>query len=90
MTLRRRSVAAVKIALDVEHGITLGELRNTIAILLACWIAYFSVIALNIQTLDRVTIPYLDMPLGLALAAQGSLVVFAAALVVLIRRFRQG
>jgi putative solute:sodium symporter small subunit len=90
MQFHRPSVAAVKIALDVEHPITLGEVKTSIVTLLTAWIAYFVVIALNIQALDRITIPYLELPLGQALAAQGSFVIFVVALAVLIRHHRHG
>jgi uncharacterized membrane protein len=70
--------------------VTLGELRNTIVALLTAWIAYFALIEFNLQTLDRVTIPYVELGLGQALAAQGSIVIFAVALFVLIRRYRRG
>ncbi len=83
-------VARLEIALDPERRVTLGDLKNGILTLLGAWLGYFLVINFFVQTLDRINVPYLDMPLGQCLAAQGMAVMFFCALVLLIRRQRHG
>ena len=88
MHLSRSRVAAVQIALDAERHVSLVDLKNGILTLSGIWLAYFLIINFFIQTLDDITVPYLDMPLGDALAMQGVIAIFASALVMLLRHQR--
>jgi putative solute:sodium symporter small subunit len=85
----RSRVARLQIALDAERHVSLADLKNGILTLLGIWIGYFLVINFFIQSLDRINVPYVEMPLGQMLVAQGSLVIFGCALGLLIRRQRQ-
>jgi putative solute:sodium symporter small subunit len=85
MTPRRR-VAAVQIALDPEHRVALGELKNGLLTMLAVWIAYFVIVKLFGDALDRIAVPVIGLPLGAFLVMQGTLVMFLAALVFVVRR----
>ncbi len=81
-------VARLQIALDADRHVALGDLKNGILTLLGIWLGYFLIINFFIQGLDRINVPFVDLPLGQFLAAQGSLVIFACALALLIRRQR--
>jgi len=83
--LRPLSAKALRIDLDSERQVTLGDLRNGILTLLAAWIGYFLVVNFFIRSLDKVVVPYLDLPLGDLLAAQGLMFLFVGALALLIR-----
>ena len=85
----RSRVARLQIALDHERHVALGDLKNGILTLLGIWIAYFLVINFFVQTLDKITVPFVDMPLGQMLVMQGSVIIFFCALTLLIRRQRQ-
>jgi putative solute:sodium symporter small subunit len=87
MQLRPR-VRAVQIELDAERRVSLVDLKNGILTLLAIWIGYFLIINFFIQVLDDIHVPYVDMSLGYVLAAQGVVVIFASALVLLLRHQR--
>jgi len=88
--LRPPSAKALHIALNAERQVALGDLKNGILTLLAVWIGYFLVVNFFIRSLDKVMVPYIHMPLGDLLAAQGSVLVFVGALALLIRRRDQG
>ena len=88
MHLPRTRVRAVQIALDAERRVALVDLKNGILTLSGIWIGYFLIINFFIQVLDDITVPYVDMSLGQALAVQGVVVIFASALVMLIRHQR--
>lgn len=85
MHLPRPRVRAVQIALDAERHVSLVDLKNGILSLLAIWIGYFLIISFFIQVLDDINVPYVDVSLGYVLAAQGAIVVFATALIMLVR-----
>jgi putative solute:sodium symporter small subunit len=40
---------------------------------------------MSVRALNKVTVPLLDMPLGVFLAAQGTAVIFLAALILLVK-----
>ena len=46
---------------------------------------YFVIISMSLRTLNKVMVPWLEMPLGVVLVAQGTAVIFFAALVLLTR-----
>lgn len=48
--------------------------------LLASWAIFSFVVQSFVRPLNKITVPVLDMPLGMYLAVQGSLVVFAVLL----------
>jgi putative solute:sodium symporter small subunit len=43
------------------------------------------VVSMSVRALNKVTVPLLDMPLGVFLAAQGTAVIFLAALILLVK-----
>ena len=88
MRIRRPSVTTVQIALGADRHVALGDLKNSILVLLGIWIGYFLVINFYSQSLDRITIPVVEMPLGQILIAQGVFVIFCCALYLLIQRRR--
>jgi len=63
-----------------------GELKKVMLTALTAWIAYFLVVNMFVRSLNKVIIPVLDMPLGVYLAIQGTVIVFGVAVYVIARR----
>ncbi|HEY1541472.1 MAG TPA: hypothetical protein VGG01_03595 [Xanthobacteraceae bacterium] len=76
-------VAAPMLHLERHFGIR--RLKRGMITMLAAWIAYFVIISMWSRALNKMMVPVLDMPLGIFLAAQGTVIVFFAALVMLLR-----
>jgi putative solute:sodium symporter small subunit len=68
-------------ALERRYGV--GGLRRGMLTMLAGWIGYFLLINMFVRSLNKVTVPVIDMPLGFFLAMQGAVVIFVVALWVL-------
>ena len=75
--------AELSLGLDRHFG--LSRLKRGMLAMLAAWLGYFIVISMSVRALNKVTVPVLDMPLGVFLAAQGTAVIFLAALVLLVK-----
>jgi putative solute:sodium symporter small subunit len=75
-------------ALDFEQRLGLRRLKRGMLAMLAAWLAYFVVINMWVRTLNKVIVPFFDMPLGVFLVAQGTAVIFVAAVVMLVRKAR--
>jgi putative solute:sodium symporter small subunit len=60
--------------------------KTAMMVMLALWIAYFLALHPFIASLNRIVVPVLDLPLGLYLATQGSLVMFLIFLILFSRR----
>jgi hypothetical protein len=88
MHMPRPRVRAVQISLDAQRRVQLADLKNGILTLLAIWIGYFLIINFFIQVLDDINVPYVGLSLGQLFALQGVFVIFASALVMLIRHQR--
>src|SRR5262245_48675349 len=71
--------------LRFERQFGVRRLRRGMLTMLAVWLAYFAVISMWARALNKVTVPLLDIPLGVFLAAQGTAVIFCAALVLLVK-----
>ena len=82
---RRPMVKTVQIALDDERHVALADLKNGILTLLGTWIAYFVVINAFIQQLDKVVVPFVEMPLGVFLVIQGLVLVFLGSVYLLLK-----
>ena len=63
-----------------------GELRIVMLTTLGAWIAYFLVINMFVHSLNRIVVPVVGIPLGLCLAIQGTIAVFAVALYTLSKK----
>lgn len=90
MQLPRPRAKAIQLPLDNQRRVSLADLKNGILTLLAIWIGYFLVVNFFSQVLNDIDVPYIDLSLGQLLAAQGVFVIFASALVMLIRHQRNG
>jgi len=75
-------------ALDLEQRLGLRRLKRGMLTMLAAWLAYFVVINMWVRSLNKVIVPVFDMPLGVFLVAQGTAVIFVAAVVMLVRKAR--
>jgi uncharacterized membrane protein len=71
--------------LRLERQFGIRRLRRGIVTMLAAWLGYFAVISMWARALNKVTVPVLEIPLGMALVAQGTVVIFCAALVLLVK-----
>jgi putative solute:sodium symporter small subunit len=71
--------------LRLERHFGVRRLKRGMLAMLAAWLGYFAVISMWARALNKVTVPLLDMPLGVFLVAQGTAVIFVAALVLLAR-----
>jgi len=71
--------------LRLERQFGLRPLRRVMLAMLSAWFGYFLVISMWARALNKVTVPFLDVPLGIFLVAQGTAVIFCAALVLLVK-----
>jgi hypothetical protein len=71
--------------LRLERQFGVRRLRRGMLAMLAAWLGYFAVISMWARALNKVTVPLLEVPLGTALVAQGTVVIFCAALVLLVK-----
>ena len=71
--------------LRLERHFGVRRFRRAIIGMLAAWLGYFVIISMWARALNKVTVPVLDIPLGVFLVAQGTAVIFCAALVLLAR-----
>ena len=80
---KRRRVGAMA----AQSQQMVAMLRRTMMVMLPVWLVYFLVIKLFVKSLNAITVPLVDMPLGTYLVMQGSVVAFAAILVLLTRAY---
>jgi putative solute:sodium symporter small subunit len=78
---KRRGVGAMA----AHHQHVVAMLRRPVLVMLPVWLLYFFAIKLFAKSLNAITIPVVDMPLGAYLVIQGSVVAFAVILVLLTR-----
>jgi hypothetical protein len=71
--------------LRLERHFGIRRLRRGMLAMLTAWLGYFAVISMWARALNKVTVPVVDIPLGMALVAQGTVVIFCAALVLLVK-----
>jgi len=71
--------------LHLEQYFGLRRLKRGMLTMLAAWIGYFVVISIWARALNKVMVPVLDMPLGIFLVAQGTVIIFFASLIMLLR-----
>jgi putative solute:sodium symporter small subunit len=76
-------VAAPMLQLERHFGIR--RLKRGMLTMLAAWFGLFVIISLWARALNKVMVPLLDMPLGIFLVAQGTVIVFFASLIMLLR-----
>ncbi len=78
----RSAMATAALRLDRHVG---ARLKRAMLALLAAWLGYFAVISMTARTLNKITVPVIETPLGVFLVAQGTAVIFVAALILLVR-----
>ena len=71
--------------LRLEQQFGIRPLRRVILAMLAAWFGYFVVISMWARALNKVTVPFFDIPLGIFLVAQGTAVIFCAALALMVK-----
>jgi putative solute:sodium symporter small subunit len=72
-------------SLGLAPHVGLSRLKRGMLAMLAAWLGYFIIISMSVRALNKVTVPLLDVPLGVFLAAQGTAVIFLATLVLLVK-----
>ena len=77
--------AVATLTVQVERNFAARQLKRGMLAMLAAWLGYFAVISLTARSLNKVTVPLIDMPLGAFLVAQGTAIIFVAALILLLR-----
>jgi putative solute:sodium symporter small subunit len=73
-------MASAAVRLDQHIG---ARLKRAMLALLAAWLGYFAIISMTAHTLNKVTVPFIDVPLAMFLVAQGTAVIFVAALILM-------
>jgi uncharacterized membrane protein len=76
-------MAALNLHLERHFGVS--RLKRGMLTMLAAWLGYFVVINMTVRTLNKMMVPWLDVPLGVFLVAQGTAVIFFAALILLVK-----
>jgi len=76
----RSAMASAASRLDQQIG---ARLKRAMLALLAAWLGYFTLISMTVRTLNKVTVPFIDVPLASFLVAQGTAVIFLAALILM-------
>ncbi len=71
--------------LRLERHFGVRRFKRAIIGMLAAWLGYFVIISMWARALNKVTVPVLDIPLAVFLVAQGTALIFFAALVLLVR-----
>ena len=71
--------------LRLEQHFGIRPLRRVMLAMLTAWLGYFAVISMWTRALNKVIVPFLDIPLGMFLVAQGIAVIFCAALVLVVK-----
>lgn len=69
----------------LERHFGVRRLKRGMLGMLAAWLGYFAIISMWARALNKVMVPLIDIPLGVFLVAQGTAVIFFAALVLLVR-----
>jgi putative solute:sodium symporter small subunit len=73
-------MATAALRLDRHIG---ARLKRAMLALLTAWLGYFTLISMTARTLNKVTVPFIEAPLAMFLVAQGTAVIFLAALILL-------
>jgi uncharacterized membrane protein len=71
--------------LRLEQQFGVRPLRRVMLAMATAWLGYFAVISMWARALNKMMVPVLEIPLGMFLAAQGTAVIFCAALVLVVR-----
>jgi uncharacterized membrane protein len=71
--------------LQLERHFGIRRLKRGMLAMLAAWIGYFIIISMWSRALNKVVVPVLGMPLGIFLVMQGTVIIFFASLVLLLR-----
>jgi putative solute:sodium symporter small subunit len=87
--MRSLSLSDLATALpDLERRLGVARLKRAIVTMLAGWIAYFHLINVFADSLNKLRVPVLHLPLHLLLAMQGVVVIFVIALYFIMKQQR--
>jgi putative solute:sodium symporter small subunit len=57
-----------------------ARLKRLLLVMLALWMSYFLLVNAFVHSLNKIAVPVIGIPLGVYLAVQGAVIVFAIAL----------
>ena len=77
--------AVATLTVQVERHFAIRQLKRGMLAMLAAWLGYFAIISLTVRSLNKVTVPLVEIPLGAFLVAQGTAIIFVASLILLLR-----
>lgn len=83
---RKRPAGAVA----VRHQRVMASLKRTVLVMLPLWLAYFFALNLFGQGLNRVTVPYVNLPLGTNLVILGCALTLPVLIYLMARVFAAG
>ena len=72
--------------LEAKDHVDWSGVRNSLFVLLGLWVVFFLIIHAFVHALNKLSVPFVGLPLGSYLAAQGSLIVFLALLYLLAKK----
>jgi putative solute:sodium symporter small subunit len=72
--------------LEAKDHVDWSGIRNSLFVLLGLWIVFFLVVHGFIHALNKLTVPFVGLPLGHYVAAQASLIVLLALLYLLAKK----
>jgi putative solute:sodium symporter small subunit len=81
--VRSLKLATRRYSKAYEHW---ARAKNVMFVMLGLWMCHFALIRIHIVTLNKITVPFVDLPLGLFLAIQASVAVFLTMLVLFARK----
>ena len=82
-TARWADMVALTASLERHFGVS--RLKRGMLVMLTAWLGYFIVINMSVRTLNKMMVPWLDVPLGVFLAAQGTAIIFFVTLILLVK-----
>jgi hypothetical protein len=74
-------------AVAAEHQRIVASLKRTVLVMLPAWLAYFFALSLFGRSLNSVTVPYVNTPLGTNLVILGCALAFPMLVVLMMRAY---
>lgn len=65
---------------QAQSSPVLARMKKLLLVMLGLWMTYFLLINWFVQSLNKIAVPVLEIPLGTYLAVQGAAIVFGVAL----------
>lgn len=69
-----------RFVLDVQQSPAWVRAKRPLLVMLGLWLTYFLLVNWFVQSLNKIAVPVIGIPLGVYLAVQGAAIVFAVVL----------